>query len=71
MRPSSGRVLFSQDEDLLIEAKRRQRSGVLFAGVIYAQQQFVSIGQCVRDLEIIALVGETYDTENRVIYLPL
>jgi hypothetical protein len=29
-----GRVLFSQDEDLLIEAARRQREGIHFAGVI-------------------------------------
>ncbi len=30
-----GRVLFSQDEGLLAEATRRQRSGQHFAGVIY------------------------------------
>jgi len=66
-----GRVLFSQDEDLLIEAKRRQSTKIVFSGVIYAQQQRVSIGQCVRDLEIIALVGQSQDTENRVLYLPL
>lgn len=33
-----GRVLFSQDEDLLAEASRRQRSGEHFAGLIYAHQ---------------------------------
>jgi hypothetical protein len=31
-----GRVLFRQDEDLLREAARRQQSGELFAGVIFA-----------------------------------
>jgi predicted nuclease of predicted toxin-antitoxin system len=31
-----GRVLFSQDEDLLREATRRQQSRESFAGVIYA-----------------------------------
>lgn|SRR6185503_9311232 len=30
-----GRVLFTQDEDLLVEAKRRQESDQPFAGVIY------------------------------------
>ncbi len=30
-----GRVLFSQDDDLLSEAARRQRSREFFAGVIY------------------------------------
>ena len=33
-----GRVLFSQDDDLLAEAKRRQVEGVQFAGVLYAHQ---------------------------------
>ncbi len=31
---SLGRVLFSQDEDLLAEATRRQRNGDSFAGVV-------------------------------------
>ena len=32
------RVLFTQDDDLLAEATRRQREGILFRGVIYAHQ---------------------------------
>lgn len=66
-----GRVLFSQDQDLLREAARRQRAGVSFAGVIFAQQLEVTIGQCVRDLELIAHAGEPQDFANRVEYLPL
>lgn len=65
------RVLFSQDEDLLIEAKRRQQQGVPFFGVIFAQQGAVSIGQCVKDLELLGILGEAEDVENRVVYLPL
>ena len=38
-----GRVLFSQDEDLLGEAARRQQGGETFAGVIYAHQLKVSM----------------------------
>jgi len=53
-----GRVLFSQDDDLLVEAASRQKAGIPFGGVIYAHQMLVSIGVCVRDLEIIAKVGE-------------
>src|SRR5215210_4576799 len=48
------RALFSQDDDLLAEAARRQEAGVPFNGVVYAHQLHVSIGVCVRDLEIIA-----------------
>jgi hypothetical protein len=65
-----GRVLFTQDDDLLAEATQRQRTGVAFAGVIYAHQEDVSIGQCVHDLEMIALAGSQADVMNRVIYLP-
>ena len=36
-----GRVLFSQDEDLLAEATRRQRSGQSFGGVIYAHMDLL------------------------------
>ena len=35
---ASGRVLFSQDADILREATRRQRSGAQFFGVVYAHQ---------------------------------
>lgn len=65
------RVLFTQDDDLLAEATKRQRSGIPFMGVIYAHQLRISIGACVEDLEIIAKAGEPMDLENRVEYLPL
>ena len=65
------RVLFSRDYDLLQEATIRQRTGQIFHGLIYAHQLSVSIGSCIRDLEIIATVGETEDLLNRVEFLPL
>jgi hypothetical protein len=66
-----GRVLFTQDDDLLTEAVDRQREGISFSGVIYAHQLRVSIGICVRDLELIATAGEPEDLCNRVQFLPL
>jgi hypothetical protein len=66
-----GRVLFTQDDDLLIEATRRQDAGIAFGGIIYAHQADVSIGQCVQDLEVIAVAGSEVDVANYVIYLPL
>jgi predicted nuclease of predicted toxin-antitoxin system len=66
-----GRVLFTRDEDLLAEATARQRRGEAFSGVIYAHQLRVTIGQCVRDLELIGACGEPQDLANRVQYLPL
>jgi hypothetical protein len=66
-----GRPLFSQDTDLLREACERQRAGVPFAGVIFAEQLGITIGQCISDLELIARVYEPEDIANRVEYLPL
>jgi Domain of unknown function (DUF5615) len=65
------RLLFTQDEDLLREAAQRQERGETFAGVVYAHQLRVSIGQCIQDLEVVALAGEPEDFANRVEYLPL
>lgn len=66
-----GRVLFTQDEDFLREGSRRQRAGGTFAGIIYAHQLRVTIGQCVHDLELMAKVYEPADLANRVEHLPL
>ena len=66
-----GRVLVSQDDDLLAEATLRQRAGVPFSGVIYGHQLDLTIGRMVADLELIARVAEPEDLMNRVEYLPL
>src|SRR5262249_10230814 len=66
-----GRVLFTQDDDLLREAKRRQRTGKTFAGIAYAHQLNVSIGQCIADLALIAQASEPAEWVNRTEYLPL
>ena len=65
------RVLFSQDEDLLAEATRRQRQGIPFAGVVYGHQLGVTIGTCIHDLELVAKAATPEDLVNRVEYLPL
>lgn len=66
-----GRVIFSQDQDFLVEAQRRQTEGINFSGVIFARQSRVSIGDCIRDLEIIAKVGNLEEFAKRVQFLPL
>lgn len=65
------RVLFTQDDDLLAEATKRQRTGIPFYGVIYAHQLRVSVGTCVHDLELIAKACEPEDLFNSVQFLPL
>ena len=66
-----GRVLSTQDEDFLGEAARRQRAAEDFAGIIYAHQMRVTLGQCVHDLELMTKVYEPADMANRVEHLPL
>ncbi|MBI3698466.1 MAG: DUF5615 family PIN-like protein [Acidobacteria bacterium] len=65
------RVLFSQDDDLLREATRRQRRGEHFSGVLYAHQLSITIGHCLEDLELIARASDPIEWINRVEYLPL
>ncbi len=55
-----GRVLFSSDEDLIVEARRRQREGTDFAGVIFAPQAH-PIGACIDALELVSKAGEPED----------
>jgi predicted nuclease of predicted toxin-antitoxin system len=66
-----GRVVVTRDEDFLVEAHIRQRSGRMFPGVVYAHQLWVTIGQMIDDLVLIAGASLVGELENRVEYLPL
>jgi len=66
-----GRILFTQDSDLLREATRRQRTGEFFTGVVYTHPLKVTIGECIEDLTLLATVGEPEDFANQIIFLPL
>lgn len=66
-----GRVLFSQDDDFLAIAARRQKEGTPFAGVIFGHQLYLTVGDCVRDLEILAKASDPEDLRDSVEYLPL
>jgi hypothetical protein len=66
-----GRVLFTMDDDLLVEGSLRQTQGIAFGGIIYAHQLRTSIGACIRDLTLVAKAGQPQDLSNRVQFLPL
>jgi uncharacterized protein with PIN domain len=68
---SLGRILFTRDDDLLREGALRQKHGERFAGIIYAHQLNVSIGQCVIDLELVAKTSDSDEWISRIEYLPL
>ena len=66
-----GRVLFSADVDLIVEARRRQHAGEPFAGVIFVRQRRVGIGQQIEDLELLAKASEPKDLRGTLFFLPL
>lgn len=66
-----GRVLFTHDDDLLVEAALRLEQGKSFAGVAYVHQLQLTIGQCINELELLAKLSDEGEAENQVIFLPL
>lgn len=64
------RVIFTFDEDFLVEANRRQNEGIEFAGIIYARPLRVTISECIDGLEIISKASESADVINQVLFLP-
>ena len=65
-----GRVLFSQDDDLLVEANSCLNTGIKFSGVVYSHQLSSPIGRCIDDLEIIAKTLEPEEIVNRIEFIP-
>jgi len=64
-----GRVLFSTDVDLIVEARRRQTAAVPFAGVVFARQSEIGIGAQIEQLELIAKASESKDLANALLFL--
>ncbi|MEJ7712964.1 MAG: hypothetical protein WKF84_24765 [Pyrinomonadaceae bacterium] len=63
-------MLFTQDDDLLREAKARRQMGATFANC-YAHQLNITVGQTISDLELIAKATDFAEWVNHTIYLPL
>ena len=66
-----GRVLVTQDDDLLREAASHQNKEMPFLGVIYAPAFGVTLGEMVVDLELISRASKHEEWVSRVEYLPL
>ncbi len=64
------RVLFTQDIRFKALAENWQRHQRPFAGLIFGHQLGGTIGQFVKDLELIALASESDEWLNVVEYLP-
>jgi hypothetical protein len=66
-----GRVMVSFDADMLAISVSHQRENIPFSGVIYAHPTRISVGDLLRELEIIAEAGGPEDLANTILYLPL
>ena len=66
-----GRILFSQDDDLLALAAERQQESIPFNGVIYAHQLSAGIGTLVNDINLVLSCCSATELANCVTYLPL
>ena len=65
------RVLFTHDIRFKAQAEDWQRQGHPFAGLLYGHAEGASIGQYVRDLELIAMATSPEELANTVLHLPL
>jgi predicted nuclease of predicted toxin-antitoxin system len=66
-----GRLLFSQDDDMLRLASEWQRIKRPFSGILYAHQLNAGIGALVSDLELVLSCCTADELANRVTYLQL
>jgi len=65
------RLLVTQDIRFRVLAENWQRSGRPFAGLVFAHQRYVSFGDLVWDLELIAKATDEAYWRNRIEQLPL
>jgi hypothetical protein len=54
-----------------VRAENWQREGKPFAGLVFAHQRFVSYGEMIFDLELIAKASDADFWKNRIEQLPL
>jgi len=66
-----GRLLFSQDRDLLRIATQWQQAGKFFPGIVFSPQIETSIGRLIEDLELLATYCSAEELADQVTYLPL
>jgi predicted nuclease of predicted toxin-antitoxin system len=66
-----GRILVSQDEDLVREGAYLLKENKDFSGIIYAHQLRITIGQMVEELELIAKATSQNEWRGRIEYLPI
>lgn len=66
-----GRIVFTRDRDFLAIGREAQSSGTAFGGIVYAHQLRVTIGQAVRDLELICQLITPDEVQDQIYHRPL
>ena len=66
-----GRVLYTNDVDLLVIASEMLLRGDHFGGVIFAEQRHITIGQAIVELEMIAKASEPEEWRDVVCRVPM
>lgn len=67
---TTGRVIFTQDIRFKALAENWMGRGKPFAGLVFGHQLAGTIGEFVRDLEIIAQASDPSDWQNQVEHIP-
>jgi Domain of unknown function (DUF5615) len=65
-----GRLMFTRDIRFKALAEQWQAEGRTFAGLVFAHQLRATIGQLVRDLELICRASDAEDWSNMIEQLP-
>jgi hypothetical protein len=65
-----GRVLVSNDKDLLVIARRWQREGRFFPGLVRTRQRNISVGVMIEHLALIAEAMAPHEMANQIQYVP-
>ena len=68
---SLSRVVVTQGIRFRVMAENWQRTGRTFTGLVFGHQRYVSFGQLISDLELIAKATDPDCWRNRVEQLPL
>jgi predicted nuclease of predicted toxin-antitoxin system len=66
-----GRLVFTQDVDFIALTDEWLTAGKSFSGVVFAHQLKVTIGQAIRDLELVCRVLTSTEVASQLIRLPL
>jgi hypothetical protein len=64
------RVLFTQDDDLLVIAHQWLLASREFAGLVFGQPVRLTVGKAIQDLELIAEAMDPTNMLNRIEYIP-